>query len=119
MVELLARRITFKDCVQRGWVLDGFPQTRQQSIHMVKRGISPLNIFHLQVPVEEVYKRSVDYHTSDFSCDRTILARRLSHQVKELPQVAYFWQKYYGSLSVIDGMKSKWYIETLTLEAIE
>lgn len=28
MIDLLSRRCSMKDCVQNGWVLDGFPQTR-------------------------------------------------------------------------------------------
>jgi adenylate kinase len=28
MVDLIARRVNMKDCIQNGWVLDGYPHTR-------------------------------------------------------------------------------------------
>jgi len=28
LVDLVAKRINMKDCLQRGWLLDGFPTTR-------------------------------------------------------------------------------------------
>jgi hypothetical protein len=47
MVDLITHRVNMKDCIQNGWVLDGFPQTRQQALLMVKKGLNPLNVFHL------------------------------------------------------------------------
>jgi hypothetical protein len=38
---------------------------------------------------------------------------------KHLPNVALFFQKYYNSLTCIDGLKSYWFIEDLALEAIK
>jgi adenylate/nucleoside-diphosphate kinase len=86
---------------------------------MVKKGLNPLNVFHLQLPVEQVYKRTAPTAMSDFACDRTILARRLQHISKQQPLAAYFFQKFYNSLTVIDGLKSRWFVETLALEAVE
>lgn len=32
LIDMLSMRIQFKDCLERGWVLDGFPQNRTQAI---------------------------------------------------------------------------------------
>ena len=119
LIDLIARRVNMKDCIQNGWVLDGFPQTRQQSVLMVKKGLNPLNVFHMQLPVETVYERTAPSALSEFSCDRTILSRRINHLSRHQPLAAYFFQKHYNSLTVIDGLKSRWFVETLALEAVE
>jgi len=86
---------------------------------MVKKGLNPINVFHLQLPEEKVYERSAPLAHSDFGCDRTILVRRLNHLTKHQPLTAFFFQKYFNSLTVIDGLKSRWFVETLALEAIQ
>ncbi len=58
-IEMLQSRIQMKDCCQHGWVLDGFPQTRNQAVLLAKAGIIPDNCFVIQVPIEEVYNRTV------------------------------------------------------------
>jgi len=52
MIDLLSRRCAMKDCAQNGWVLDGFPQTREQAVLMVKKGLNPGNMFQLLLPIE-------------------------------------------------------------------
>lgn len=86
---------------------------------LLKKGINPTNVFHLQLPVEKCYQRSSKIAADQFGSVRTILSARMAHQSKNFPQVAYFYQKYYNSLTTIDGMRSCWQIETWALEAIE
>ena len=45
--------------------------------------------------------------------------RHLNFLSKHTPNVAVFFQKYYNSLTSIDGLKSCWFIEDRALEAIE
>ena len=60
LIDLLKRRCAMKDCVQQGWVLDGFPQTREQAVLMVKKGLNPGNMFQILLPVENSFKRSAE-----------------------------------------------------------
>jgi adenylate kinase family enzyme len=108
LVDLVAKRINMKDCMQNGWLLDGFPQTRQQAKLLLNKGINPTNVFNLQLPIEKCYERSMETSNTNFSSIRTILSRRLATESKSCPEVAYFYQKYYNSLTTIDGMRSRW-----------
>jgi hypothetical protein len=76
-------------------------------------------VIYLQVPFSEVYKRTQTTVASDFESDRTILVRHLNFLGKHVPHVALFFQKYYNSLTSIDGLKSCWFMEDRALEAIE
>lgn len=78
MTSLLSRRIQMKDCQENGWVLEGYPKTRQQAVLMCENGIRPANVFHLQMPISEVYSRTLNQSQTDLGCDRTILVRRLA-----------------------------------------
>jgi len=77
LVDLVVKRINEKDCVQRGWLLDAFPQTRDQAIMLLKKGVRPTNVIHLQLPVEKSYQRSLTTSDAEFGSIRTILSRRL------------------------------------------
>lgn len=39
MVNLLMKRLQQKDCQQKGWVIENFPQTRSQAIFMAQKGL--------------------------------------------------------------------------------
>lgn len=67
-----------RDCVQNGFVLDGYPQTRNQAVLLAEAGILFDNVFQIQVPIETVYNRTVREVQSSFDCDRTILVKRLT-----------------------------------------
>lgn len=45
--------------------------------------------------------------------------RRLSHQVKSIPETGFFYNKYYNSLVPVDGQKSRWYMEDIALESLQ
>ncbi|CBZ25177.1 conserved hypothetical protein [Leishmania mexicana MHOM/GT/2001/U1103] len=42
----------------RGWVLDGFPQTRADAIQLQTSGISPQHVFELQIPASVALERA-------------------------------------------------------------
>jgi adenylate kinase family enzyme len=118
-IEMLKARIALKDCTENGWVLDGYPQTRAQAVSMAQAGIVPDSVFQVNVPIEEVYNRTVGRVQSDFDCDRNILVRRLTRQATSIPETGFFYNKYYNSLITVDGQKSRWYMEDLALESLE
>ena len=40
-VSILKERMKMFDCVKKGWILEGFPQTRQQALALQELGIYP------------------------------------------------------------------------------
>lgn len=119
LIALLAKRVERVDCQQNGWVLEGFPLTRPQAEAMLKRSLHPSNVFSVNIPHEEVYKRSEPLKQEEFGCDRTILASRLRYLEEALPQTLYFFQRRYNNVTNIDGMKSRWFIQDVALQAIQ
>ncbi len=58
LVQLIQKRVEMSDCASRGWVLEGFPNTRAQAILLAKKSLLPSNMIMLNIPLEEVYKRT-------------------------------------------------------------
>ncbi|XP_038046287.1 adenylate kinase 8-like [Patiria miniata] len=69
MIKILDERLAQLDCVTRGWVLRGFPRTREQAENLSKIGHEPNRVFFLDVPNDSVYERltlrSLDVVTGD------------------------------------------------------
>lgn len=38
-----------KDCLEKGWILDGFPSTKNQAELLIKKGLAPFAVFSLQI----------------------------------------------------------------------
>ncbi|OQR91136.1 folate-Biopterin Transporter (FBT) family [Thraustotheca clavata] len=57
IIELILNRLRQDDCIARGWLLDGFPRTKEQTLAMLGACIRPDLIVCLQVPDEEVIIR--------------------------------------------------------------
>ncbi|XP_053551924.1 adenylate kinase 8, partial [Bombina bombina] len=72
--ELIQERLSEVDCVKRGWLLDGFPQTRQQALMLQMTGTAPDHVVVLDAPdvvlIERNMGKRIDptsgevYHTS-------------------------------------------------------
>ena len=43
-VKLLKNRLSLFDCVKKGWVMDSFPQNREQALALQAGGISPKHV---------------------------------------------------------------------------
>ena len=90
---------------------------------LCQRGITPSNIFSMDIPTQEVFSRSAKAASTvmdePFECNRQILKMRLQYANHHKPQVLYFYQKYYNSVTFIDGLKSRWFIQDLALEAVQ
>ena len=106
------------DCARNGWILEGFPHTRAQAILMAKKSLLPSNVIVLNIPLEEVYKRTAPLVSEEFGCNRIILKRRLDYAAKNMPAMVYFFQKFYHNVISIDGLKSKWFMEDVAIRAI-
>ncbi|KAL0490402.1 adenylate kinase [Acrasis kona] len=57
IVDLVINRLESQDCVDKGWLLDGFPRTPSQSECMVQKNILPTAVLVLKVDDEIVEMR--------------------------------------------------------------
>lgn len=56
-VELISQRVQQRDCLEKGWILDSFPQTTAQANLLAKKGIIPNCVFSLQLNDFEIKTR--------------------------------------------------------------
>jgi len=57
VLDILKERLCQLDCVTRGWVLSGYPRTREQAEQLDKAGLRPNRVFFLDVPNDSVIER--------------------------------------------------------------
>ncbi|ELT89859.1 hypothetical protein CAPTEDRAFT_200548 [Capitella teleta] len=67
--ELMKSRLKVFDCIKKGWVLDSFPETREQAIVLASLGIYPKHCILLNAPdtvlIERASGKRVDPKTGD------------------------------------------------------
>lgn len=84
--KLVAERLSKVDCIKRGWVIEGFPQTREQALRIQMAGIAPVHVVALDAPdtvlIERNLGKRIDpfdeevYHTSfDWPADPDVQER--------------------------------------------
>ena len=86
---------------------------------MASAGINPTNVLFVRISNEEVYRRTLEGAQDDFECNRSIVSNRLRYCEANQPQVLGFFQRFYNSVTEIDGHKSMWYMEDVALQAIQ
>ncbi|XP_036712251.1 adenylate kinase 8 isoform X5 [Balaenoptera musculus] len=57
IMKVLRQRLDQQDCVERGWVLHGFPRDRDQARLMDGLGYKPNRVFFLNVPFDSIIER--------------------------------------------------------------
>ncbi|XP_069465415.1 adenylate kinase 8 [Ambystoma mexicanum] len=57
--KLIAERLSEADCIKRGWILEGFPQTRDQALKMQMAGIAPTHVVVLDAPDTVLIERNL------------------------------------------------------------
>ncbi|XP_034520636.1 adenylate kinase 8 isoform X4 [Ailuropoda melanoleuca] len=57
IMKVLSRRLSQQDCVQKGWVLHGFPKDLDQAHMLNSLGFQPNRVFFLNVPFDSVIER--------------------------------------------------------------
>ncbi|KAM7092304.1 adenylate kinase 8 isoform 2-T2 [Molossus nigricans] len=57
IANVLSQRLSKQDCVQKGWVLHGFPRDRDQAHLLHSLGHQPNRVFFLNVPLDSVIER--------------------------------------------------------------
>ena len=104
-----------RDCAARGWVLEGFPQTRAQAILMARKGLNPTSVIVLHIDQNEILRRARASEGESLNLES--LAERVK-QSEQMFATMYFYQKIYNNVSSVDALRSKWFVQDVSLEAI-
>mmetsp|Transcript_22345 Transcript_22345/g.49765 ORF Transcript_22345/g.49765 Transcript_22345/m.49765 type:complete len:306 (-) Transcript_22345:1077-1994(-) len=59
IVRLVKERISQRDCLERGYLLDGFPRTRAQAMELKKLGVEPDTFLFIDVPDDVLIQRVI------------------------------------------------------------
>ncbi|XP_014030303.1 adenylate kinase 8 isoform X4 [Salmo salar] len=57
-IKLIQQRLSKIDCVRRGWVLEGIPQTREEALSLQEAGVAPNHVVLLEAPDAVLIERS-------------------------------------------------------------
>lgn len=77
VLDLIVRRLKKEDCVQNGWILDGYPTNQEEIDGLNKFEITPNRLIYLNVPKETCISRLVDRRIDTKTGYR--------HNIKNLP----------------------------------
>ncbi|XP_028353027.1 adenylate kinase 8 isoform X4 [Physeter macrocephalus] len=72
-MKVLKRRLDRQDCVERGWVLHGFPRDGGQALLMDSMGYKPNRVFFLNVPFDSILERLTLRRTDPVTGERSHL----------------------------------------------
>ncbi|KAL2082220.1 hypothetical protein ACEWY4_022038 [Coilia grayii] len=108
-------------CSTRGYVLDGFPMTRQQAELMEERAILPMLVVEMELDTVEVLKRGLKdkmksarpYPQHD---SPSILTVRSSCFRQEAVAVRQHYQLQHRNWLPVDAQRSKWWVWNHVLE---
>ena len=74
IIGIVQNRLAESDCMEQGWILDGFPRTMAQAMALERAGIRPDKVLFLEVPDDTIVQRVIGrrsdpmtgriYHTS-------------------------------------------------------
>ncbi|XP_072816464.1 adenylate kinase 8 isoform X3 [Vicugna pacos] len=77
LIRLVQERLSEEDCVRRGWILDGIPETREQALMIQTLGIVPRHVIVLSAPDTVLIERN--------------LGKRLDPQTGEIYHTTFDW----------------------------
>lgn len=64
IIKIVLERLQQNDCVERGWLLDGFPRTVLQAQALISHGLLPVAVIHIDTPdyilLDRILQRRVD-----------------------------------------------------------
>ncbi|KAF4016785.1 hypothetical protein G4228_007805 [Cervus hanglu yarkandensis] len=77
LIRLMQERLKEEDCIRRGWILDGIPETREQALMIQTLGISPRHVIALSAPDTVLIERN--------------LGKRIDPQTGEIYHTTFDW----------------------------
>jgi len=123
--KLVFEKLCSKECMEQGWVLEGFPSNASEAHQMVKAGMLPTTVLHLVLDEKEASRRLIGrrvdekeskvYHTTDNPPPNDKVADRLIHRPDDMPErvaerlvaarqaEAALRQSFHSTIKVVDG----------------
>lgn len=111
LVEMISKRVQYSDCIRNGYLLEDFPKTQGQAKMLTERGMVPDFVFYLNMFSEYCYSRVENLSNTEFMYENRVLSERLTRHLLENPGVMGYYEKTFGNVQYINGLKSKWYVE--------
>lgn len=112
MISLLQKRLAMRDCVENGWILEGFPKTLKQARLLVENGISPDLIFSVTLSKEEKLQRiQPKANKYIFGLDPRVMTIRMKNYESEIGRIEAFFALQNDNVRKIDAKRSVWYME--------
>jgi len=140
IIGIVKDRLQSKDCVENGWLLDGFPRTEAQALALKAAGIEANSFILLNVPDETLIERAVGrrvdpvtgniYHLT-FNPPPEEIADRLEHRSDDTEEkmknrLAAYHQNidnvrdsFSDILTSIDGLQAKGNVFSSIVEIID
>ncbi|XP_076129296.1 adenylate kinase 9 [Alosa pseudoharengus] len=108
-------------CSTRGYVLDGFPVSKQQAVLMEERGIIPMFMVEMELDTVDVLKRALKdklKHTRPYPehNSASIMALRCSCYRQEGEAVRQHYELQRHNRLSLDARRSKWWLWTRVLD---
>jgi adenylate kinase family enzyme/YHS domain-containing protein len=127
LVEALRFRLSFHDCVTKGWVLDDFPATVQQARLLTEKGVCPHSVFCVTLPEHLTFGRSAwliskhpDHDSGELHQQQIQLQRlRLQAYTATSTQVRAYYGLSAGKVRILDGSKSLWAVYDRAVEEVK
>ncbi|KAJ3052473.1 adenylate kinase [Rhizophlyctis rosea] len=114
-------------CQSKGWVLDGYPLTIQQTQALEKAGIYPQIVINLTISNDETVRRTEQDRQADVSTtpptphlNFNITADLRSASLQpHLQQIQDLYTTAYANWATVDGTSSKWAIKEKVVRMLE
>lgn len=103
LVEALRLRLNFDDTRRKGFILDGFPKTKQQVFLLYKAGIAPDLVFSDPINDNEIRNRISKIDKGDFKFRPEILDTRLEKSRQHCKEMENIFQYNFGNLRYLNS----------------
>eukprot|EP00825_Cyclidium_porcatum_P011085 TRINITY_DN1566_c0_g1_i6.p1 TRINITY_DN1566_c0_g1~~TRINITY_DN1566_c0_g1_i6.p1 ORF type:complete len:1401 (+),score=376.97 TRINITY_DN1566_c0_g1_i6:144-4346(+) len=108
LVDLILKRTQLSDCLNQGWILDGFPKTKQQAQLFTARGIIPTQVFSLQLDTFVIKNRSVQQKKNTFGYNNIILHTKIQKQMYDNGALENYYIQNFNNVRFLNSKISKW-----------
>ncbi|KAM9545893.1 adenylate kinase 8 isoform 4-T4 [Salvelinus alpinus] len=89
-IKLIQQRLSKIDCVRRGWVLEGIPQTREEALSLQEAGVAPNHVVLLEAPDAVLIERSQGKRIDPVTGVLTYILSRHCSVAPHTPRVLLF-----------------------------
>ena len=113
LVDIIVSRLQMRDCLQNGFVLDGFPQTRSQAERLTARGVVPYCVLSVQLDpisiLQRSFRASAGENAGKFGYNHRIMHQKINEQLFHIPDTEnYYLENFNDIIRFLPGQISKW-----------